>query len=66
VPMATRNRPRMTPQGQGPLGGRSRSLAGIHPVEAIRKNGKAEILAIFAPERDHKSRMRMIQVRSTV
>ena len=55
----------MTSQGHGPFGGTSRSFAGIHPVEAIRNNGNANILAIFAPERDQKSRMRMTQSRFT-
>lgn len=56
----------MTPHGHGPLGGRSRSLAGIHPVDAIRKSGNADILAILAPEHDQKFRMRMIKARSTM
>jgi len=47
------------------LGGTSRSCAGIHPVEAIRNSGNANILASLAPERDQKSRMRMAQSRST-
>ena len=62
---AIRNDPMMAPQGQGPLGGRSRSLAGIQPVDVIRKIGKANILATRAPERDHKFRKRMTQPCST-
>jgi len=65
MPTTISNSARMTPQGHGPFGGTSRSLAGIHPVEAIRNSGNADILAIFAPERDQKSRMRMTQCRST-
>lgn len=54
----------MAPQGQGPLGGRLRSLMGIQPVEPITQTGNADILATLAPERDQKSRNRMAQARS--
>jgi hypothetical protein len=56
----------MAPQGQGPLGGRLRSLMGIQPVEPIRQTGNAEILASLAPERDQKFRKRMAKTRLTL
>jgi len=65
VAKAIRDDPTIAPQGQGPLGGRSRSLAGIQPVEVIRKIGKADILATRAPERDQKFRKRVAQTRCT-
>jgi len=55
----------MAPQGHGPLGETSRSALGIQPVEPIRKRGRADILAIVAPERDQKSRRRMARTCST-
>jgi len=61
MPTAIRKSPVIAPQGQGPLGGRSRCRSGIHPVEPTRTRGKAKILAIVAPERDQKSRKQMAQ-----
>lgn len=46
----------MAPQGHGPFGGRSSSALGIQPVEPIRRRGKADVLAILAPERDQNFR----------
>lgn len=46
----------MAPQGQGPLGGTSSSAFGIQPVEPIKRSGKADVLAILAPERDQNFR----------
>lgn len=57
--------PIMGPQGQGPLGGKSRCLLGIQPVAPISNSGRAEILARVAPDRDHESRRRLVGTSST-
>lgn len=46
----------MAPHGHGPFGGRSRFRLGIQPVAPITTTGKADVLAIVAPERDQKIR----------
>jgi hypothetical protein len=52
--------PTIAPQGQVPLGPSSRSLFGIQPVRPTTRRGKAEILAIVAPERlNQESRTRI-------
>ena len=49
-----RDTPMIAAHGQGPLGGRSRYLFGSHPVDTIRKRGKANILAMAVPKRDQE------------
>ena len=46
-----RETPSNAPQGQGPFGPNSRSLSGIQPVRLATSMGRAEILAILAPDR---------------
>jgi hypothetical protein len=50
-PTTLKESPISAPQGQGPFGPSSSSLFGIQPVRPTRRRGKAEILAIVAPDR---------------
>jgi hypothetical protein len=60
MPATMKKSPTKAPQGQGPLGPSSRSLFGIQPVRLTTRRGKAEILAIVAPERmNQESRNRI-------
>ena len=55
----------MAPQGHRPLGGTSRAMLGIHPVEPMTAAGNADILAMVAADGDQSVRKGMARDCST-